>query len=167
MIAVRIVDRPAFLIAGKSVYISGPDNAQFGRFWQECQADGLMGQFERMTGFRPGAQTGGATLGVSRVEQDPNKRDFHYMIAVEAADGAADESGLESYTVPACRWAVFECHGPVPEAIVAAEIYAFSQWLPASGYTHAFAPEMEVYPPASEAQGSEPYTEFWLPIRLP
>jgi AraC family transcriptional regulator len=166
MIAVRIVDRPAFRIAGKSTYISGPDNEQFGRFWQECQTGGLMEQLQRLTGFQPGAQTGGATLGVSRVEQDPNKRDFNYMIAVEA-EPDADVGDLETYLVPACRWAVFECRGPVPAAIVASEIYAFSQWLPASGYTHDFAPEMEVYPPSSPAQGSEPYTEFWLPIRLP
>jgi AraC family transcriptional regulator len=166
MTAVRIIERPAFRIAGKSAYISGPDNEQFGRFWQECQAGGLMAQFERLTGFQPGAQTRGATLGVSRVEQDPNKRDFNYMIAVEVA-AAAETGDMETYTVPACRWAVFECRGAVPAAIVTAEIYAFSEWLPASGYTHDFAPEMEVYPPSSPAESSEPCTEFWLPIRLP
>jgi AraC family transcriptional regulator len=45
-------------------------------------------------------------------------------------------------------------------SLVTAEIYAFSQWLPASGCVHALAPEMEVYPPG---QG-EPYCEFWLPV---
>jgi AraC family transcriptional regulator len=34
------------------------------------------------------------------------------------------------------------------------------EWLPNSGYEHALAPEMEVYP----SQGEE-YCEFWLPIR--
>jgi AraC family transcriptional regulator len=164
MTAFRIVDRPAFQIAGKSTYISGPDNEQFGRFWQQCQAEGLMQLFEQLTGFQPGAQTGGSTLGVSRVEQNPDKRDFNYMIAVET-EADRPPVGLETYTVPACRWAVFECHGRVPEAIVSAEIYAFSQWLPASGYAHALAPEMEVYPPAPHTENGETYAEFWLPIR--
>ena len=162
MIPVRIVDRPAFRIAGKSTYISGPDNEQFGRFWQECKAGGLMEVFAGLTGFHPGAQTGGGTLGVSRVERDPARRDFDYMIAVET-DAPAE--GLETYSVPAARWAVFECRGPAPMAIVAAEMYAFGEWLPASGYAHDMAPEMEVYPPGPA--DAEPSAEFWLPIRLP
>lgn len=164
MIAVRVIDRPAFRIAGKSTYISGPDNAQFGRFWQECEAGGWMGVLERLTGFHPGKQTAGATLGVSRVEQDPSKRDFNYMIAVEVEE-EVDAGGLEMYTVPASRWAVFECRGRIPDAIVASEIYAFTHWLPQSGYTHEHAPEMEVYPPAPRAENGETYAEFWLPIR--
>jgi AraC family transcriptional regulator len=164
MIAVRIVDRPAFRIAGRATYISGPDNAQFGRFWQESEADGLMDLLATLNGLRPGDQTGGITLGVSRVERDPGKRDFNYMIAVEVPDGS-DTGALETYAVPACRWAVFECRGRIPDAIVTSEIYAFTQWLPASGYTHELAPEMEVYPPASNTENGESYAEFWLPIR--
>ena len=44
-----------------------------------------------------------------------------------------------------------------------AEIYAFTQWLPASGFSHALAPEMEVYLPTRE-NGDEGGCEFWLPI---
>lgn len=158
-IAYRIVDRPAFDVAGRKVWISGQDNAQFGRFWQACKENGLFDRFQTLTGFAPGAQTGGATLGVSRVEADPAKREFYFMIAVEVPPDTPDTGDLEQYTVPASRWAVFEAHGPVPDALVAVEIYAFTEWLPASGYVHAPAPEMEVYPPATES-----YCEFWLPI---
>ena len=46
------------------------------------------------------------------------------------------------------------------------EIYAFTQWLPASGYAHANAPEMEVYLPG--VSGAEYVCEFWLPVmRMP
>ena len=83
------------------------------------------------------------------------------MIAIEKPEGAVirPEDALESYTVPATTWAIFECHGKLPEAIVASEMYAFGEWLPSSGYVHALAPEMEVYPPR------DGYCEFWLPIR--
>ena len=52
----------------------------------------------------------------------------------------------------------------MPEAIVEAEIYAFTQWLPTSGFVHANAPEMEVYPPGSRGDSDDNYCEFWLPI---
>jgi AraC family transcriptional regulator len=158
----RIVERPAFRIAGKQTYISGPDNAQFGAFWDLCREGKLFERFEQLSSLRAGPQTGGVMLGVSRVEQDPTKRDFFYMIAVELPEtvDVADPrlEGLEIATVPAATWAVFDAHGPVPDAIVAAEMAAFGEWLPASGYVHALAPEMEVYLPGDAR------CEFWLPV---
>ncbi|RPJ37103.1 MAG: AraC family transcriptional regulator [Chloroflexi bacterium] len=159
---VRIIDRPSFNITGRKTYISGPDNEQFGRFWEQVRAEGLLAIFDQVrkqSGHFPGPQTGGAMLGVSRVEKDPAKRDFDYMIAIEVP-GDFKDGDLEVYQVPAARWAVFECRGKVPEAIVTSEIYAFSQWLPNSGYRHALAPEMEVY----LATGEEDTCEFWLPV---
>jgi predicted transcriptional regulator YdeE len=37
-------------------------------------------------------------------------------------------------------------------------------WLPASGFVHANAPEMEVYPPESRDDSDGSYCEFRLPI---
>lgn len=162
----RIIVRPAFEVIGPKTWIGGQDNEQFGRFWQECRASGLLQTVQRIqqsSGQPAGAQTSGAVLGISRVEVDPANRQFYYMIAVEMpASGlpaGVPEEGLERFTVPAGEWAVFECHGPVPHALVASEMYAFMEWLPSSGCQHASAPEMEVYPATNE-----PYCEFWLPI---
>ena len=99
-------------------------------------------------------------MGVSCVEKDPAKREFYYLIAIESPGPVAE---LETYRVPPSQWAVFECHGPVPGSIVKAEMYAFMEWLPNSGYVHANAPEMEVYPPESDGS-SDNDCEFWLPI---
>ena len=158
MVPYRIVERPAFTLLGKQTFISGPDNEQFGRFWQQCQADGLMTVFQSLTGFQPGPHTGGTSLGVSRVDADPANRAFFYLIGVEC-DQNPLPAGLERVTVPACTWAVFECRGKFPDSIVAAEMFAFGEWLPTSGYRHAPAPEMEVYLPEPES------AEFWLPIQ--
>jgi AraC family transcriptional regulator len=125
----------------------------------QCREDGVFELFDRLNHHRAGPQTNGAVLGISRVENNPSKREFYYMIAVEASSGAA-EPDLETYRVPASQWAVFECQGQVPDSIVSAEMYAFMEWLPSSGFVHANAPEMEVYPPSSAT-----YCEFWLPIR--
>lgn len=161
---VRIIDRPAFEILGKKCWISGPDNEQFGRFWQKCREEGLLDlftQIKQQTGYSTGLQTNATVLGVSRVESDPTKRSFYYMVAIEAPKEFLTED-LEFYQVPASKWAVFECIGKVPDAIVSAEIFAFTRWLPASGYTHALAPELEVY----LANGDENACEFWLPVQV-
>ena len=164
MVNYRLVERPAFEILGKKTWIAGQDNALFGQFWAKCQAEGLFQVFEALSGMQPGTQTHGVTLGVSCVEQDPTNRAFYYYIAIEKppSDAPAD---LESRLVPASLWAVFEARGPIPDALVEAEMFAFSQWLPQSGYVHAAAPEMEAYPPTDNDQA--PYCEFWLPIMRP
>ncbi|GAP13381.1 uncharacterized protein conserved in bacteria [Longilinea arvoryzae] len=163
MVKYRIVDRPAFEVVGWKTWITGPDNQQFGRFWEKCREDGLFKKFAELGRQRPGLQTRGTPLGISCVDEDPTKRNFYYMIAIEKP---AQEipTGLEVRGVPAAQWAVFECHGKVPESIVEAEMFAFQEWLPASGYIHAHAPEMEVYFPGNDGQSENSYCEFWLPV---
>jgi AraC family transcriptional regulator len=162
MVNFRILERPAFEVIGKKTWIGGQDNELFGHFWQECQSHGLLAVFGRLRAGRSGTQTNGLTLGISRVEQDPAKREFFYMIAIEKPENSPPDllEGMETYLVPATQWAVFECRGKVPMSIVQAEMFAFMEWLPKSGYEHALAPEMEVYTP-----GENDYCEFWLPIR--
>ena len=45
-------------------------------------------------------------------------------------------------------------------ALIRAEMEAFMNWLPSSGYIHDNRPEIEVYP-----EGTGVYVEFWLPIK--
>jgi AraC family transcriptional regulator len=166
MINYRIIERPAFEVIGKKVWIAGiDDNEAFGRFWDFCRKEGLFTIFDCIRDHQPGAQTNGLTLGVSRVELDPTQRSFYYMIAIEKPKSYPAMDDLEAYMVPATPWAVFECHGKVPEAIVEAEMFAFMEWLPASDYVHANAPEMEVYPQESGGQNDDQTCEFWLPIK--
>jgi AraC family transcriptional regulator len=163
MITYRIVDCPAFEVVGWKTWISGQDNELFGRFWEKCRAEGLFDRFAEINGLNPGRQTKGMPLGISCVDQDPAKREFFYMIAVEKPEGESP-AGLETYPVPAVKWVIFECRGKIPEAIVQSEIFAFMEWLPSSGYVHAHAPEMEVYFPENDGQSDNSYCEFWLPI---
>ena len=158
MIDHRIVRLPAFDVIGKMTWISGQDSTLFGRFWEQCRQDGTLDVLRQFAGSQAGKHTQGFMLGVSRVEQDPSNREFHYMVAVERPVGGVIPNGLEVYRVPETQWAAFECHGQkMPESIVQTEMYAFMEWLPSSGYAHALAPEMEVYL-AGDA------CEFWLPV---
>lgn len=163
MIEHRIVTRPAFDVVGVSTWISGQDNAQFARFWAQCQRDGTIGRLAEITGLRAGPQTGGSLIGVSCVEGDPSIRAFHFLIAVETP-AWRDIPDLGTHHVPASDWAVFSGRGEMPGALIEAEMCAFGEWLPASGYEHALAPEMEVYPPDDVVARSGVVCEFWLPV---
>ena len=162
MINYRIIEKPAFEVIGKKTWISGQNNELFGQFWVQCRQEKLFDLFEQLNGDRPGQQTKSSLLGISRVEKDPANRAFYYMIAIEKPEKPSEK--LETYQVPASQWAVFECIGKVPEAIMKSEMYAFTEWLPSSEYEHAKAPEMEVYFPGNDGTSEDSYCEFWLPI---
>ncbi len=162
-IDVVIQSRSTFTVLGRSTWISGQDIAQFGAFWQSSSAGGLLIDLERLRDGVIGRETQSVILGVSRVEADPANRAFPYMIAIES-DRLGGRGDLESYQVPAATWAVFRNPGPMPDSLVAAEMYAFTEWLPASGYRHAPAPELEVYLPDDVVRANGVVCEFWLPI---
>lgn len=159
MIHVRLVKRRVFEVIGRKTWISEQDSSLFTRFWERCRDEGTLDALMRLSAGKAGPQTGGVLLGVSLVERDPSNRSFEFMIGIERPE-EVDAPDLVRHTVPAGLWAVFACRGPIPEALVLSEVYAFQDWLPASGYAHASASEMEVYPP-----GDEDYCEFWLPIQ--
>jgi AraC family transcriptional regulator len=88
-------------------------------------------------------------------------KDFDYYIAVASEQPVPD--GMAEYEIPACTWAIFECVGPMPEAIQTLQKRIVSEWLPLSGYEYANAPDIEVYPEGD--QFSPGYRcEVWLPV---
>jgi AraC family transcriptional regulator len=86
---------------------------------------------------------------------------FDYWIA--AATTKECPVGFEKLDVPACEWAVFEVIGAMPNAIQDAYKQVFSEWLPASGYGHANAPEIEWYA-AGDTCADDYRSELWLPV---
>ncbi len=159
MVTVRIEDKPAFTVAGRRVWISGQDNEQFGRFWAEAHANGLIDRLRALRQDQPGPITASLTFGVSCVDEDPDNRAFDFYIAAET-DGPATGDDLERRVIPACKWAIFANRGALPGALIESEMHAFMEWLPQSGYAHDNAPELEVYPAHDGT-----LAEFWLPIK--
>ncbi|MDD4570158.1 MAG: effector binding domain-containing protein [Tepidanaerobacteraceae bacterium] len=158
MVKVRIEEKRSFSVVGKKTRISGQNNEEFGSFWKESHENGLIKKLHDMNQNQPGEITNSNVFGISCVEKDPNNRAFYFFIATES-DKANSDSGLESYIVPASKWAIFEGYGELPMSLIEAEMYAFMEWLPSSTYNHALAPELEVYPSIDQKA-----VEFWLPI---
>ena len=71
--------------------------------------------------------------------------------------------GMEERTVEAATYAVFECVGPMPEAMTNLWHRILTEWLPSSGYRWESKTDVERYfTPRMTAPDSR--SEVWLPV---
>ena len=150
----RIQTLEAFRIVGLKVTLPmdmEQSFAQVPRFWQQSAP--------RIPELMPLMnQTPKGLLGVSACMSGET---FDYFIAV--ASNTPVPQGMAEYTVPACTWAMFDCVGPMPDALQTLQKRIVTEWLPTSGYEYANAPDIEVY--FEGDQFSPDYRcEAWLPI---
>jgi AraC family transcriptional regulator len=152
----KIMDKKGFRVVGKSIKVTTRNGENFRRipkFWDECIEDGSCEQIYKLS-------SNGDVLGIC-MEFCNEQDEFTYMIAAETSEAAP--AGMVEKEIPTATWAVFQSIGPMPGAIQAVTQRIFSEWFPATGYEHADAPELEVYPPGN---GSDPNyrCEVWIPI---
>lgn len=153
----KIESREAFRIVGPKRHypMNVEDNfAQVPLFWQETAQAGTIPVLCGLMDRQP--------YGILGVSTCMNGSDFDYYIAAASVKPAPE--GMEEFTVPACTWAIFECVGPMPNAIQELQKRIVTEWLPVSGYEYADAPDIEVYPEGD--QTSRDYRcEVWLPVK--
>lgn len=152
----RIETKEAFRIVGPKRHYKLDVEGNFAEvplFWQEAGQAGVIPRLCELMNSEPSG-----ILGVSTCMDG---KDFDYYISV-ASDKPAPEDMAE-YIVPACTWGIFECIGAMPKAIQELQTRIVSEWLPASGYEYADAPDIEIY--LEGDQSSPDYRcEVWLPI---
>ena len=152
----RIEKRDAFTIVGVREHFDMSLEESFAnvpKFWQETVQSGAVPGIIAAMDREP--------YGLLGVSTCMNGRDFDYYIAVASSRPAP--AGMASYEVPACTWAIFDCVGAMPQALQDLQKRIVTEWLPASGYEYADAPDIEVYPEGD--QWSEDYKcQAWLPI---
>ncbi|MBR0599122.1 AraC family transcriptional regulator [Sinanaerobacter chloroacetimidivorans] len=152
----KIENKNAFRIVGVKKHMDMALEESFREvplFWQETVAEGRIPQILELLNQPP--------FGLLGVSTCMNGKDFDYYIAV-ATDIPTPE-GLVEYEIPAATWAVFECIGPMPQAIQELQKRIVTEWLPTSGYEYADAPDIELYTEGDQ-QSSEYRSEVWLPV---
>ncbi len=98
-------------------------------------------------------------LGVSVFDEDGM---FDYYIATET--NANTPKNLSEYHIPKSKYAIFQCRGAIPKALQQLQKNIITDWLPASGYEYANAPDIEVYYEGD--RNSDDYKcEVWLPVK--
>ncbi len=153
----KIETKDSFKIVGvkEHMELNVEENfAQVPLFWQKTVQSGILPEILPLMNQAP--------LGLLAVSTCMNGKDFDYYIGV-ATDRPAPEGTVE-YRVPASTWAVFECTGPMPQAIQELQKRVVTEWLPTSGYEYADAPDIEVYTEGDQ-QSPSYKSEVWLPIR--
>jgi AraC family transcriptional regulator len=135
--------------------VDGKNFEQVPHFWNDCMHDG---SYEWICS--KASKLG--VLGICK-DFDKDKDEFNYMIAVENIKDTLPD-GYVAVQIPAATWAVFESIGTLPEAAQDLTRRIFTEWLPATGYQHDCAPELEVYP-KGDMYSPDYKCEIWIPIK--
>ena len=158
----QIKEKERFAIMGVEKKVSTRDGENFRvipGFWQEVTQDGTCDHLGEMAGSM-------GVMGVS-MDYDEEQETMSYLVAVEkSADGRLPnltKREVIQREIPASTWAVFESVGAMPDAIQNVFQRIFTEWFPATGYSHAGGPEIEVYLPG-DPTSSQYQCEVWIPV---
>ncbi len=123
-------------------------------FWNEMNESGTTARIcELMDGTQP--------IGLLGISTCDDGEFSGYYIAVSTQKDIP--AGMDEYIVPAGTWAIFECIGPMPDAMQNLQRRILTEWLPTSGYEYAAAPDIEIYG-EGDLSASDYHSEAWLPI---
>jgi len=91
---------------------------------------------------------------------------FTYWIAGLYQGGPVPE-GLELYTFPAGKWAIFTAKGPIPEALQSLNTALWQEWVPTEGQRLRAntAATVEVYSNA-DPRSAEYESGIWMPVAM-
>ncbi|MDQ6598941.1 AraC family transcriptional regulator [Bacillus salipaludis] len=157
----KIVERESFQVVGvkKEFSTLNDDNIKgIPKMWGEVHKDGTN---ELLFKINNGKIEGILGVCVTKKEYQGDQL-IDYWIATEYVGETPD--GLEILDIPSSKWAVFEVHGPMPDAMPRVWKQIYQEWFPSNAYEHAGTPELEVY--SDEDPSSEDlYSEIWIPLK--
>lgn len=153
----KIIEKESFTAAGIRKEFSMENGENFKgipKMWKQVHEDGINKILFTLNEH---------ALGIcvdKRGETGEPKMD--YWIAAECKGGKPE--GLEELIIPASKWAVFEVHGEMPDAMQNTWKQIFSEWFPSNPYEHAGTPELEVYND-DDPYSPDCYSEIWIPVK--
>ncbi len=160
----RVVEKDEFRVVGKRArvpLVHAGMNPAIVEFMRSI-GKGTLRRIEELSDQEPkGLVSVSANLDPSRAEGT----EFDYYQGVvrgaELPEGGADD--LDSLSVPAGTWAVFESSGRFPETLQYLWRDVFTQWFPSNPYVSRPGPEIlrvaRMSPDRTEAD-----TELWIPV---
>lgn len=136
----KIEKKLTMRLIGKSMKMSCLNNAHHQTvlaFWNQCQMDGTYAQLIALDSGIPRGLFG--MFG----EYDSSKNEIEYSIMVISDDHLPE--GFKEIIIPESLWAIFDCHGTIPQAIQNGWQYLQEEWLVQYPFQHANHPELEWY----------------------
>lgn len=91
--------------------------------------------------------------------------DFEYLIADNYIPQKDIPAGCVTRTLPASKWAVFPCRGPIVATLQATNKRIYDEWLPNQReYRLAGNINLEVYLEPPHEDPNDDYCEIWIPV---
>lgn len=154
----KIERKASFRLIGKSSRISGKNGNNYKKipeFWNACQKDGTFSFLVSMDTLEPKG-----LYGLLRsVEKKPDEVLYSIMVKT---DGELPE-GYSEMIIPEADWAVFDCVGPVPQAMQNGWRYLREEWLLSYPFRHADCPELEWYS-VGNSHAEDYLSQIWIPV---
>jgi AraC family transcriptional regulator len=156
----RVLEQEGFEVIGIKQgfsYENGENLAGIPKMWEKVNQDGTSDYLL--------CKNNGPVKGILGVCVDQGKvqeKQMDYWLGAAYDDETPD--GYLKIKIPASKWAIFEVHGPMPDAMQNVWKQIFTEWFPSSGYQHAGTPDLEVY---TEGNSADPdyYSEIWIPLK--
>ena len=156
----RIVEKEAFIVLEKAethTTVNEENAKSIPDFWTRARNDGTLKKLMDI------ATDKAYFFGVCYGSAPESTETFEYSIAVKCDTNTLIPEGFRRNTIPAGTWAIFECKGPMPDAMQNMWHKIVSEFFPASGYQPACEMDIEAY--AQGDMGSSDYrSEIWIPI---
>jgi len=110
---------------------------------------------------RVGGQLGTRSFGVCYEYSEAG--DFNYLCGIEGGSKKLDNFGADSVSIPSHRYAIFPHHGHI-SGIRGTWSMIYNNWLPASGFGLANAPEYESYSIDFDPVANRGTVDIYIPI---
>lgn len=157
----RIESKEEFMVMGKSIITKdteGKNNTDIIKFWNDIMNDGTLKEMSKVSRSN---NKDDICYGLCFPCVD-NRSEFRYAIAVPNAEGNQE---FETYAVPASKWAIFKCVGPLPKTMQDMWYIIYSEWLPYVDYElNGKIPDVEMYTDGDSSK-DDYVSEIWLPIK--
>lgn len=149
MLEYKIVEKSQFTVMGRLHKFNAETSyGEIPRFWQEHINSGK----------------NKVVCGMYGICMDSDGKNFDYLIADNYIPWNGIPEGYITKVIPAGTWAVFPCHGALPNALQDVNTKIWSEWVPScKAYKLAGNYNVEMYTPLCE-NPDDNYSEIWIPV---
>lgn len=126
-------------------------------FWTQSHQDGTVYKLLSLAKDRTNI------FGICYNNDLTDKQSFEYSIAALCDDNCEIPEGFRMNEIPARTWVVFECIGPMPDAMQQTWHKICAEFFPTSGYKPTYEMDIEAYT-AGEMNSADYKSEIWVPI---
>lgn len=154
----KIEQKDGFQLVGKRITVPCENNVHFRKipeFWNTCQRNGIYAKLISIDTAVPKGIFG--LFGA----YDEQLNEIEYSIM--AISDQEPPPGFIKVNIPNAAWAIFDCRGPVPQAIQKGWQYLNEEWLVKYPFRHAQCPEVEWYSNGN-VYDSNYLSQIWIPI---